>query len=130
MAWFRISFAKNAFTRLLTHRGLAIESMSIDDGVAAMQEFYAQHRAQHADLADDGDMLLLQWGAGELSITRRMVRSGGGDTPTMQLRLSFTVDAVLPAAGSVWQGHPAAPIVVPSFFTGVPTGATLDYEAC
>lgn len=129
VAWFRISFAHGAFLRLLKSRSLALETMTVDEGVAAMIEFYREHRAQHTRLDEDGDMLLLQWSAGALDVTRQLIRSGDTDNPIMQLSLTFSVDGPTPETGNVWHSDPTAPIEVPAFFSGEPTGVTLVYEA-
>ena len=129
MAWFRISFAEKAFLRILVERGLALDALAVEDGVAAMLAFYADHRAQHTRLDEDGDMLLLQWGDGQLGITRQMIRSGDPDNPVMQLSLSFAVDGSLPPAGHSWHADPTKPVAVPSFFRGHASPATLTYEA-
>jgi hypothetical protein len=128
VAWFRISFAENAFLRVLTSRGLTLDSLTVDDGVAAMVEFYREHRAQHTRLEDDDDGLLLQWSSGRLDLTRQLIRSGSPDSPIRQLSLAFVVDARLPPAGSEWFFDPTAPIPVPTFFTGTPSSVTLSYE--
>ena len=129
MAWFRISFAEKAFLRLLAARGLTLETLTVDDGVSAMIEFYTDHRAQHTRLDDDGDGLLIQWSPGRLDVTRQLIRSGSPDSLVMQLSLAFGVDATLPPAGNEWHFDPTAPIEVPSFFTGLPRSAALSYEA-
>jgi len=129
VAWFRISFAEKAFLRLLAARGLSVETMTVDEGVTAMIDFYTQHRAQHTRLDDDGDGLLVQWSPGRLDVARQMIRSGSDDSPVMQLSLTFTVNAALPAAGSEWHFDPTASIVVPRFFTGSPVSTILTYEA-
>ena len=130
MAWFRISFAEKAFLRILVERGLALDALAVEDGVAAMLAFYADHRAQHTRLDEDGDMLLLQWGDGQLGITRQMIRSGDPDSPVMQLSLSFDADDGLPRAGHSWHSDPTEPITVPSFLRGRASSANLSYEAC
>ena len=129
MAWFRISFAEKAFIRLLAARDLRLDSLTVDDGVAVMLEFYHDHRAQHTRIEEDGDGILLQWSEGHLDVTRQLIRSGSADTPIMQLSLAFEVDASLPAAGNQWHFDPAAVVPVPPFFTGVATAVTLTYEA-
>lgn len=129
MAWFRISFAEKAFLRLLSAKGLSLETMSVEEGVTAMLEFYREHRAQHTKLVEDGDGILLQWSNGRLDVTRQLIRSGDPDNPVMQLSLTFEVDAELPPAGGSWHFDPTATIAVPSFFTGSPRAASLTYEA-
>lgn len=128
MAWFRISFAEKAFLRILAARGVALETMTVDDGVSAMLKFYTEHRAQHTRLDEDGDMLLLQWSSGRLDVTRQLIRSGTPDSPIHQLSLRFTTDTVLPPAGDVWYVDPTASITAPAFFTGQPARVDLSFD--
>jgi len=128
VSWFRISFAENAFRRVLHKHGWTLETLTIDDGVAAMLEFYTQHRAQHTKLDEDGDMLLVKWGGGQLHLVRQFIRSGNANNPMTQLSLRFEVDFPLPDAGDVWHHDPHTQITVPTFFTGVPTSTTLHNE--
>lgn len=128
MAWFRISFAEKAFLRILQAQGVSLEAMTVDEGVAAMLEFYREHRAQHTRLDSDGDGLLLQWSPGRLSVIRQLIRSGSPDYPIRQLSLTFAVDTELPPAENAWHFDPSVPIEVPPFFTGPATSATLSYE--
>jgi hypothetical protein len=128
MAWFRIAFAEKAFLRILGNHGWRLDSITVDEGVAAMLEFYTQHRAQHTTLDDDDDGLLLQWGRGRVDLTRQLIRSGSPDNPIRQLSLTFVVPHALPAAGNLWFFDPAAPIEVPAFFTGTPLQTILRYD--
>lgn len=129
MAWFRISFAEKAFLRLLKAGDLGLESITVDEGVSAMIEFYELHRAQHTRLDEDGDGLLLEWSPETLNVTRQLIRSGSPDNPIMQLSLTFTVSSALPPAGNRWHFDPSIPVAVPSFFTGKATAVLLTYEA-
>ena len=103
--WFRISFAEKAFLRFLTERDLAVENLSVEVAVDAMAAFVAGRRAQHTDLDEDGDGLLVEWGAHEqgwfLDLVRQMVRSGD-DQPIRQLRLRLVLAGDGPAPGSAW----------------------------
>jgi len=128
MAWFRIAFAEKAFLRILGNHGWKLEAITVEQGVAAMLEFFTQHRAQHTVIEDDDDGLLLQWGNGMLDITRQLIRSGSPDNPIRQLSLTFQVDSALPQPGNLWFFDPAEPIEVPAFFTGVPIAARLTYD--
>ena len=128
MAWFRIAFAEKAFIRILGNHGWALDTITVEQGVDAMLEFYTQHRAQHTDLDDDGDMLLVQWGNGIVDLTRQLIRSGSADSPIRQLSLSFQVDGELPGAGNVWFSDPSAAIEIPAFFAGTPLAARLSYD--
>ena len=127
MAWFRIAFAEKAFLRVLGNHGWTLESITVDQGVEAMLEFYTLHRAQHTVLEDDDDGLLLQWGNGMVDLTRQLIRSGNADNPIRQLSLTFQVDSALPEPGSAWYFDPTEPIEVPAFFTGTPLAARLTY---
>ena len=84
--WFRISFARNAFLRLLAEHGLALETLSVMHGMRAMTDFVTNHKPQHAEL----DELAVEWApAGEffeLSVVRRMRRH---DQPAVELRLTL-----------------------------------------
>ncbi len=128
MAWFRIAFAEKAFLRILGNHGWTLEQLSVDEGVDAMLEFYREHRAQHTDLDDEGDMLLVQWGNGILDLTRQLIRSGSPDNPIRQLSLTFQVDWPLPASGNAWFFDPAGVIDIPAFFSGVPVATRLTYD--
>jgi hypothetical protein len=127
VAWFRIAFAEKAFIRILGNHGWTLEQLSVDEGVAAMLEFYREHRAQHTDLDDEGDMLLVQWGNGMLDLTRQLIRSGSPDNPIRQLSLTFQVAADLPEPSNQWFDDPTQPIEVPPFFTGMPIATRLTY---
>ena len=126
--WFRISFAEKAFLRVLGNHGWTVDSLSVDNGVAAMLEFYRDHRAQHTDLAEDGDGLLVQWSPGQLDVTRQLIRSGSPDNPIRQLSLTFGIEVDDAGSGTDWHFDPAAEIVVPAFFAGTPTSVTLHYD--
>lgn len=128
MPWFRISFAEKTFLRILGNHGWTLESITVEQGVEAMIEFYRDHRAQHTDLTADGDMLLVQWSSGILDITRQLTRSGNPDNPIRQLSLSFQVDAALPPAAELWFADPTAAVPMPAFFTGVPLATRLTYD--
>lgn len=128
MPWFRISFAEKAFLRILGNHGWTLDTLTVDQGVTAMLEFYTQHRAQHASLDDDGDGLRLRWGNGMLDLTRQLIRAGSLDNPIRQLSLSFQVEAALPPDGSTWHFDPTASIEVPVFFTGAPLATRLTYD--
>ena len=129
MAWFRIAFAEKAFLRILGNHGWTLDSITVDQGVEAMLEFYTLHRAQHTVLEDDDDGLLLQWGNGMVDLTRQLIRSGSPDNPIRQLSLTFQVESGLPEAGNAWFFDPAQHIAVPAFFTGVPLATRLTYDA-
>jgi hypothetical protein len=128
MAWFRIAFAEKAFLRILGNHGWRLDTLTVDEGVSAMLEFYTEHRAQHTDLDDDGDGLLLQWGNGRVDLTRQLIRSGSPDNPIRQLSLTFVVEHALPAAGNLWFFDPTEPIEVPEFFRGAALQVLLRYD--
>ena len=129
MAWFRIAFAEKAFLRILGNHGWTLDSITVDQGVEAMLDFYALHRAQHTVLEDDDDGLLLQWGNGMVDLTRQLIRSGSPDNPVRQLSLTFQVATELPEAGNAWFFDPTMPIAVPAYFTGAPLATRLTYDA-
>ena len=128
MAWFRIAFAEKAFLRILANHGWKLETITVEQGAAAMVEFYTEHRAQHTELDDDDDGLLVQWGNGGVDLTRQLIRSGNADNPIRRLSLTFQLDTALPPAGNVWHFDPTQPITVPAFFTGTPLAVRLVYD--
>jgi len=91
--WFRISFAKNAFLRVLEARGVGLETLSAVQGVRAMEEFFSAHKPQHAEL----DELTCWWGpvsdGWQFRIARRMQRHGH---PVSELTLTFGYTATGP----------------------------------
>lgn len=87
MSWFRISFAENAFRRLLKERGHSLESLSIDDGIELMTAFHTEHRAQHT--AGGEDSLRQRRRGDTVIIERRMTRSD----QTLSRTLRLTLDA-------------------------------------
>jgi hypothetical protein len=127
MAWFRIAFAEKAFIRILGNHGYRLDSLTVDEGVAAMLEFYAEHRAQHTNLADGNDQMLLRWQNGMVDITRQLQRAGSDENPVFRLSLSFQVKHELPAEGERWHSDPTRPVQVPEFFTGSPLATRLSY---
>jgi hypothetical protein len=88
--WFRISYAENAFLRVLKARGLALDTLSAADGVEAMVEFYDTYRAQHADLDADGDVLELR--VDDAITVRRTMTRDDGTQPPRTLALTFSGD--------------------------------------
>ena len=93
--------ARSTFERLLAARQHDLATLAVRDGVAAMLAFYRATRADDCDLADDGDMLLFQWGPTYLvdgptpyvvDITRQFIPTGGEDEDIWQLALTFVVD--------------------------------------
>ena len=64
--------------------GKPVEQLTPREVIAAMCDFYAQQRAEGADLDQDGDMLLYQWGvytfgqpeAFQVDITRQFMVTG------------------------------------------------------
>jgi hypothetical protein len=128
VAWFRIAFAEKAFLRILANHGWKLEMITVEQGAAAMVEFYTEHRAQHTELDDDDDGLLIQWGNGIVDLTRQLIRSGSPDNPIQQLSLTFQVDTELPPSGNEWHFDPTEPIVTPPFFRGTPLAVRLSYD--
>jgi len=128
VAWFRIAFAEKAFLRILGNHGWTLDTITVEQGVEAMLEFYTQHRAQHTNLDDDDDGLLVQWGNGTVDLTRQLIRAGSPDNPIRQLSLSFQVESAVPEPGNSWYFDPTEPIEVPAFFTGVPLATRLRYD--
>ena len=73
MAWFRISYARNAFLRSLES---PLDTLTPAVGIAAMERFMSEYRPQHAEL----DVFECSWGPeGQgfaFTLTRRMRRHG------------------------------------------------------
>ncbi len=88
MAWFRITFAKNAFVKSLG--GMKPATLSPTDGLSAMISFYRDHRPQHTEAGDD--VLEFAWKTDDdgfqLAISRRMQRHAS-DEPVRTLELAF-----------------------------------------
>jgi hypothetical protein len=99
MAWFRMTYSRNAFVRSLGGRPL--ESLSPAAGLRAMADFYAKHRPQHVSNGDD--TLELRWASTdegyELVVARRMERHDAG-TGILELRFVFTSTPPRTAVGS------------------------------
>ncbi len=64
--WFRIAYSRNAFLRHLTALGLALDTLTPEQGVLAMRSFMEQYRPQHAE----HDELIVRG----RTVTRRMQR--------------------------------------------------------
>ncbi|MEO8552168.1 MAG: hypothetical protein ABI678_19455, partial [Kofleriaceae bacterium] len=99
--------ALGEFERLLAARGLAVATLSLRDGIAAMLDFYRTVRADDCVIADDGDMLLFQWNPNELDLTRQFIRTGGEDDDIWQLSLTFVLPPSALASGHRWCATPA-----------------------
>lgn len=71
---------------MLEGRGVALDTVTVMQGVRAMEEFVSGHRPQHAEL----DELVCRWGpagdAWEFAVVRRMQRHGH---PVSELTLAF-----------------------------------------
>lgn len=89
------------------------------DGFAQMLTFYADVRFEDTNLAEDGDMLLFQWGTYDwgngrffnAALTRQLIRGAGEDSDIWQLHLTYRFapsDAFAGlGAGNRWCAHPA-----------------------
>jgi hypothetical protein len=114
--WFRISFAENAFRRVIAAAGTAPEALRPSDALALVAEFYREHRAQHARITDSGDSLLWQWGPDAdatsftVDLTRQLIREGD-DQPIVHLTLTlayrWTPGRRALSRGHVWCFSPA-----------------------
>jgi hypothetical protein len=90
------------FQTFLSHRGLAVATLNVANGSAAVFDFYQDVRPGCAQIPD-GDMLLFQWGTydwgqGEhfqLDLTRQLILSHDAeDEDIWQLSLTFLFDPV------------------------------------
>jgi hypothetical protein len=92
----QVEKAKQTFGRRLKQGG-DLSALSLAEGVNAMLEFYREVRARGCDIAQDGDMLLFQWGTYdwgdgehfEFDITRQFIEEPGADEDIWQLSLTF-----------------------------------------
>ena len=107
--WFRISFAENAFRRLVAGAERTIDGLRAPDALGLVSEFYRDHRAQHARISDRGDALLWQWGpdadatAFTVDLTRQLVREGD-DQPIVHLTLTLAYRWT-PGRRALGRGH-------------------------
>ncbi len=94
--------AKKQFLLTLEKAGHQLATLTAEQGVAVMLDFYLEQRANGCSLAEDGDMLLFQWGiltAGKrelfyIDITRQLtITEVGADGTMRQLSLSFQFPA-------------------------------------
>src|SRR5688572_20396299 len=61
-AMFTAGDAQQEFRAFLSRRGLAVATLDVAGGSAAMLDFYQDHRPADCAQIPDGDMLLFQWG--------------------------------------------------------------------
>ena len=107
--WFRISFAENAFRRYLAQTDDALKELRVAGALAATTGFYADARAQHTSIPDEGDGLLWQWGPDAdatrftAGITRQLLREGD-DQPIVQVTLCLAYRWT-PARRALGRGH-------------------------
>jgi hypothetical protein len=110
--------AENAlqeFQAFLSRRSLAVATLGIAAGSAAMFDFYQDLRPAGCEQVPDGDMLLFQWGTydwgeGEhfqLDLTRQLILSDEAeDDDIWQLSLTFLFEPVddlrAVGAGNEW----------------------------
>lgn len=101
-----------AFEKALCARKTALADLTPEQGIAAMLGFYRDVRIEDCrDLADDGDMLLYQWGTYEreggecfeLDLTRQLIApdeaEDDGAIWQLSLTFSFARDSELEALG-------------------------------
>ncbi|MCP9621938.1 hypothetical protein FOH10_31285 [Nocardia otitidiscaviarum] len=105
------------FRRYLDSHGRALDDLDATTAIDAMTMFYAHHRVADADLDNDGDMLLFQWGIYDdnqqefvYDITRQVITDHGGDDNIRQLSLTlhYPMTPTSPSIGngSQWCSHP------------------------
>jgi len=84
-------------TVLRKRLGKPVEQLTPREAIAGMCDFYAEQRAEGADLHEDGDMLLYQWGvygfsepeAFQIDITRQFMVTGEDEPHQLQLTCYF-----------------------------------------
>ena len=87
--WFRIPYTRNAFVRMLAAHGLALETLTVEQGEEEMRRFFADHTPQHAESDRLASTLRTVRGRRERVLARRMQRH---DHPVSTLRLVFELD--------------------------------------
>ena len=111
--------ARETFDRHLAEGGLALEGMTLRQGLAAMLAFYRNERAEDCPADADGDMLLYQWGMSlgdedeffELDMTRQFILGGDSEDENiwqLSLTLKFAPTEALRAieSGNKWCPQP------------------------
>lgn len=90
--------ARESFEHFLAEGGLALERLTVAQGLAAMLAFYRTQRADDCPADADGDMLLYQWGMSRgddgdffvLDMTRQFILGGDSEDENIwQLSLTF-----------------------------------------
>jgi hypothetical protein len=107
--------ALREFEAFLASRGLAAAMLGVENGCAAVFDFYREVRAKGCTQVPDADMLLYQWGTydwgeGEhfqLDLTRQLIPSEEAeDEDIWQLSLTFlfapAADLEAVGAGNEW----------------------------
>ncbi len=133
--------AKREFERHLASRGLEVSKLTPDQGVDAMLSFYRDVRAGDCNVAEQGDMLLYQWGVYdwgkgsrfELDLTRQFVAGGGEDEDIWQLHLTFRFepanDLQAVGEGNRWCQSPAELETFAGFITSHPAKAAVEHRS-
>jgi hypothetical protein len=93
----KIADSKQTFMAHLQQSGMTLDSLTPDDGVDAMLQFYSDERADECKVDTDADMLLFQWGTHdwgegkhfEFDITRQFIHAAEDDDCIWQLSLLF-----------------------------------------
>ena len=89
--------AKEEFEYLIRRSGMPMGDLTPAQGIRLMLDFYANIRADNCE-ADDGDMLLFEWGtynwgdglSFQLNIARQFITQGEDEDDSAILQLSFT----------------------------------------
>ncbi len=131
--------AKQKFEILINNAVPSLIDLTVDRAVTLMLDFYRHERADDCELANDGDMLLYQWGtydwgegkSFEFDLTRQfIVDDGTEDDDVWQLSLTFkflpTNDLVSKDTGNRWCNNPD-PASINEFETFIRNSAA--YEA-
>jgi hypothetical protein len=88
--------AKQHFLQMIEAKSRQLSSLSPEEGMIVMLDFYRDERADGCKIDEDGDMLLYQWGCYdwgqgeffELNITRQFIDGACEDEDIRQLSLT------------------------------------------
>jgi len=106
--WFRIAYAENALRRFAAQLGTPLDAVRAPDAVGVVLGFYREMRAQHADVRNEGDALLWQWGPDAdatrftIGLTRQLIREDADPITQVTVCLAYRWT---PARRALGRGH-------------------------